>query len=148
MSSDLVTKLPLPEETLMAEPKSNIERPLSPHLQIYRPMLTMTMSIVHRMTGAALYFGTLLLVWWLVALATGPDYFAYVQNIAGSFIGRLVLFGYTWALVHHAIGGLRHLIWDTGRGFDLNAIEWFARANLVGSIVITVALWAIGYSVL
>ena len=132
----------------MAEAKSRIERPLSPHLQIYRPMLTMTMSIMHRMTGAALYFGTLLLVWWLVALASGPEYFAYVQDIAGSFIGRLVLFGYTWALVHHAFGGLRHFVWDTGGGFELGTVEWMARLSLAGAIIITLIIWAIGYSVL
>ena len=129
----------------MADSNSQSQRPLSPHLQIYRPMLTMMMSIVHRMTGAALYFGTLLLIWWLVALATGPEYFAYVQDIAGSFLGRLVLFGYTWALIHHAIGGIRHLIWDTGRGFDLDGVEWMARLNLAGSIVLTIVIWVIGY---
>ena len=130
----------------MADTKSQPRRPLSPHLQIYRPMLTMMMSIVHRMTGAALYFGTLLVVWWLVALASGPDYFNYVQDIAGSVIGRLVLFGYTWALVHHALGGMRHLVWDTGRGFDLDKVEWMARLNLIGAILITLAIWVIGYS--
>ena len=129
----------------MADSRPQTQRPLSPHLQIYRPMLTMMMSIVHRMTGAALYFGTLLLIWWLVALASGPEYFAYVQDIAGSFLGRLVLFGYTWALIHHAIGGIRHLIWDTGRGFDLERVEWMARLNLAGSVVITIVIWVIGY---
>ena len=130
----------------MADSNTRTQRPLSPHLQIYRPMLTMMMSIVHRATGAALYFGTLLMVWWLVALASGPEYFAYVQDIAGSWFGRLVLFGYTWALVHHALGGLRHLVWDTGRGFDLEKVEWMARLNLAGSVIITVAIWVIGYS--
>src|ERR1700757_3212607 len=91
-------------------------RPLSPHLSIYRPMLSMMMSIVHRITGAALYFGTLLLVWWLLAVASGPVAYATFQSAASSWIGRLVLFGYTWALVHHMLGGLRYLIWDTGRG--------------------------------
>ncbi len=132
----------------MAEAKSRIERPLSPHLQIYRPMLTMMLSIIHRMTGAALYFGTVLLVWWLVALASGPEYFSYVQEIAGSFLGRLVLFGYTWALVHHAFGGLRHLVWDTGRGFELATVEWVARLTIAGSIITTLIIWAVGYSVL
>ena len=132
----------------MSETKSQTERPLSPHLQIYRPMLTMTMSIVHRLTGAALYFGTLIVIWWLVALATGPVYFEYVQELLGSLLGRLILFGYTWALVHHAIGGIRHLIWDTGRGFDLDVVEWMARLNLAGSIIITLVIWFIGYSVL
>ena len=130
----------------MADTKSHAERPLSPHLQVYRLTLTMMMSIVHRLTGGALYFGTLLVVWWLVALASGPEQFEFVQGIAGSIIGRLVLFGYTWALVHHAIGGLRHLIWDTGRGFDLGNVEWMARLNLIGSVVITVVIWVIGYS--
>ena len=132
----------------MSDTKPHIERPLSPHLQIYRPMLTMMMSIVHRLTGGALYFGTLIVIWWLVALASGPVYFEYVQELLGSVIGRLVLFGYTWALVHHAIGGIRHLIWDTGHGFDLGLVEWMARLNLAGSIIITLVIWVIGYSVM
>jgi len=131
----------------MAETKLRSERPLSPHLQIYRPMLTTMMSIAHRITGMVLYAGTLLVVWWLIALASGPQYFNLVQDIAGSFLGRLVLFGYTWALLHHALGGIRHLIWDTGRGFGLDTIEWLARATLGGSLVLTLVVWIIGYSV-
>lgn len=128
----------------MAETTSR-QRPLSPHLQIYRPMLTMTMSIVHRITGGSLYFGTLLLVWWLFAAATGAGYFEFVQGFFGSWIGRLILFGYTWALIHHMLGGLRHLVWDTGRGFGLVTIEWMARATLAGSITLTILLWIIAY---
>jgi len=120
-------------------------RPLSPHLQIYRPMLTMMMSIVHRITGGALYFGTLLLVWWLIAVATGPNAYANVQWFMGSVLGRLILFGYTWALIHHAFGGIRHLIWDTGRGFGAAEREWLTVAGLVGSIGLTIVLWFIGY---
>lgn len=131
----------------MAETKP-AERPLSPHLQIYRPMLTMTMSIVHRITGTILFFGILLLVWWLSAAATSDGYFDLVQTIFGSFLGRLVLFGLTWALIHHALGGLRHLIWDTGRGFALPQVELAARLNLIGSIVLTLLLWAVGYWVM
>ncbi len=131
----------------MAETKP-AERPLSPHLQIYRPMLTMTMSIVHRMTGAILFFGIVLLVWWLAAAATSDAYFDLVQAIFGSFLGRLVLFGLTWALIHHALGGLRHLIWDTGRGFELPRVEVMARLNLIGSVVLTLLLWVIGYWVM
>ncbi len=119
------------------------ERPLSPHLQIYRPTLTMTMSIVHRITGFGLYFGTILLAWWLNS-AAGPDGYAKFQAFAGSWIGRLILFGYTWALFHHMLGGIRHLIWDTGRGFGPNEREWLAAANLIGSIAITVILWIVG----
>ena len=128
----------------MAETKPGA-RPLSPHLQIYRPMLTMMMSILHRITGAALYFGIILLVWWLSAAATSDSYFDLVQGFFGHWFGRLVLFGFTWALVHHTLGGLRHLLWDTGRGFDLKMVEWMARANLAGSVVITLLLWIIGY---
>ena len=131
----------------MAQPK-NAERPLSPHLQIYRPMLTMMMSIIHRATGVALYFGVVLLVWWLTAAATSDTYFDMVQGFFGQWFGRLVLFGFTWALLHHAIGGLRHLLWDTGRGFDLPVVEMMARANLGLSIALTIVLWIIGYGVM
>ncbi|MQT13259.1 succinate dehydrogenase, cytochrome b556 subunit [Segnochrobactrum spirostomi] len=124
-----------------------VERPLSPHLQIYRPMLTMMMSIVHRVTGGALYFGTLLLAAWLIAAAAGPHAFDVVNAIYGSFLGRLVLFGYTWALIHHMLGGIRHLIWDSGRGFEPAEREWLARANIIGSIALTIVLWIIGYIV-
>ncbi len=130
----------------MADTKAQTERPLSPHLQIYRPMLTMMMSIVHRVTGAALFFGTALLAWWLLAAATGPEAFATAQGFMGSFIGRLILFGYTWALIHHMLGGLRHLVWDTGRGFDLPTVEIMAKATLGGSIALTLIVWVIGYS--
>lgn len=127
---------------------TNAGRPLSPHLQIYRRTLTMMMSIVHRATGVALYAGTLLLVWWLTAAAISDPYFDLVQSVFGSWFGRLVLFGFTWALVHHVAGGIRHLIWDTGRAFDLKAVEAGARITLASSIIITIALWAIGYGVL
>ena len=122
-------------------------RPLSPHLQIYKPILTMVMSILHRITGAALYFGTVLLAWWLIAAAAGPAYFDFVNEIYGSIIGRLILFGFTWALVHHMLGGLRHFIWDMGAGFGKEAREWLAKATIIGSVVLTLVLWVIGYMV-
>jgi len=128
----------------MAEVRVPAERPLSPHLQIYRPMLTMMMSIVHRITGVGNYFGTLILAWWLIA-AAGPNSYAKFQWFAGSLIGRLVLFGYTWSVIHHLLGGVRYLIWDTGRGFGPNEREWLAAANLVGSIVLTVLIWIVGF---
>ena len=130
---------------IMAETKP--ARPLSPHLQIYRPMLTMMMSIMHRITGVALAGGLLLLVWWLLAAATSDSYFAFVQGLFGSIIGRIVLLGFTWALIHHALGGLRHFLWDTGRGFDLKQVELMARANLAGSIILTILLWLLAYGV-
>ena len=129
----------------MADIKAPAERPLSPHLFIYKPMLTMLMSIVHRMTGAALYFGTLLLAWWLLAAATGPNAYAGIGSFMSSFVGRVILFGYTWALMHHMLGGIRHFIWDTGRGFGPAEREWLAVASLVGSIGLTIIIWVLGY---
>jgi len=120
-------------------------RPLSPHLQIYRPMLTTMMSIVHRITGAALYFGMLLIAWWLIAAASGPNAYAYVEWFMGSWIGRLVLFGYTWALLHHMLGGIRHLIWDLGSGFEPAEREFLTLATIVGSISLTFIVFVVGY---
>ena len=123
-------------------------RPISPHLQIYRPTLTMVMSIVHRITGAALYFGMLLLAWWLLAAANGPNSYANVEWFMGSFIGRLTLFGYTWALIHHMLGGIRHLIWDSIHGFEPAEREGLTLATLIGSITLTLVLWVVGYLVM
>lgn len=128
--------------------RKSIERPLSPHLQIFRPVLTMTMSILHRITGAGLYFGSLLLAWWLLAAASGPNAFATAQWFMSSILGRLILFGFTWALIHHMLGGVRHLIWDTGRGFEKAEREWLTRASLYGGFALTLLLWVIGYVVL
>jgi succinate dehydrogenase / fumarate reductase cytochrome b subunit len=120
-------------------------RPLSPHLQIYKPTLTMMMSIVHRITGSALYYGMLLLAWWLIAAASGPNAYSYVEWFMGSLIGRLVLLGFTWALLHHMLGGIRHLIWDTLHGLEPTEREMLALATLVGSISLTLVLWVVGY---
>jgi succinate dehydrogenase / fumarate reductase, cytochrome b subunit len=127
----------------MAETNAPAARPLSPHLQIYRPMLTMMMSIVHRITGVANYAGMALLAWWLLAAASGPNGYAKFEWFAGSIIGRLILFGFTWSVIHHMLGGIRHLIWDLGRGFGPAEREWLAAANLIGSIALTVLLWII-----
>ena len=129
----------------MADTPRAVERPLSPHLSIYKPMLTMMMSIMHRITGAALFFGTLLLTWWLLAAVSGPSAYAKLQFFMDSIIGRLILFGYTWALLFHMLGGIRHLIWDTGRGFEQNEREGLALATIVGSVSLTLLLWIIGY---
>jgi succinate dehydrogenase / fumarate reductase, cytochrome b subunit len=131
----------------MAETRVPFERPLSPHLQIYRLTVTMVMSGLHRITGMALYFGTVLLVWWLVAVASGPNAYASVQWAFGTIIGRLVLLGYSFSLIHHALGGVRHLIWDTIHGLEPNDREWLARATIIGSLSLTVILWVIGYMI-
>jgi succinate dehydrogenase / fumarate reductase, cytochrome b subunit len=130
----------------MAEAKHTIERPISPHLSIYRPQINMVMSIVHRITGGALYFGTTLLAAWLVAAAMGEREFAFVNALFGHPIGLLVLLGYSWALLHHMLGGLRHLTWDTGRAFDLRSVNILSWLTIVGSLVATAAVWAVGLS--
>ena len=129
----------------MAETKA--EQPLSPHLQIYRAPINMVMSIVHRLTGASLYAGTLVMAWWLIALAGGAESYADFQWFIGSAVGRLVLFAFTWALIHHMLGGVRHLVWDTGRGFDLATVDRMSWGTPIGSITLTLAVWAVGYAV-
>jgi succinate dehydrogenase / fumarate reductase, cytochrome b subunit len=131
----------------MAETRAPVQRPISPHLQIYRLTSTMVMSGLHRITGMALYFGTALLVFWLVAVASGPNAYANVQWLMTTLIGRLVLLGYTWALVHHALGGIRHLIWDTVHGLEPTEREWLANATIVGSIGLTALLWVLGFMI-
>jgi len=91
---------------------SNRERPLSPHLQVYKPQLTSVLSITHRGTGVALAAGTLLLLYWLLALADGPDSYARAQSLLGSWLGQVVLFGFTFALFYHLCNGIRHLLWQ------------------------------------
>jgi succinate dehydrogenase / fumarate reductase cytochrome b subunit len=125
----------------------NANRPLSPHLQIYRVVMTMAMSIVHRITGVCLYLGTLLLAWWLAAAASGPDYFGFVNRIFGSWIGLVILFLFTWTLIHHMLGGLRHFVWDTGHGLEKPMRDYLATATLVGSVTITILLWIVGIAV-
>ena len=124
---------------------STQNRPLSPHLQVYRPQLTSMMSITHRATGVALAVGTLLMVWWLVAAASGPEAYATVQGFLGSIIGRLMLFGWTWALFYHLGNGIRHLFWDAGYGFELKNAYTSGWLVLLTSLVLTLAAWAWGY---
>ena len=126
----------------MSNSEAKPGRPLSPHLQVYRWPITMTMSILHRVTGAALYFGTLLLAWWLIAAAAGPAYFDVANAVFGSWIGRLVLFGYSWALIHHLLGGLRHFVWDFGVGLDRTTRMNLSRFTLIGSVALTLVIWA------
>ncbi|PLP56811.1 succinate dehydrogenase, cytochrome b556 subunit [Mesorhizobium loti] len=131
----------------MSHSPATRDRPLSPHLTIYRPAITMTMSIVHRITGGALYFGTLLVAWWLTAAAGPQSYFDFVNGIFGSWFGQLVLLGYTWALMHHMLGGIRHFVWDTGAGLEKHTASKIAWATLVGSVILTILIWVVGYMV-
>lgn len=118
-------------------------RPLSPHLEVYRFTLTMAMSIVHRITGVANYVGTLLLVLWLGAAAIGGDVYTAVNALFGSWIGQVVLFGYTWSLFHHMLGGLRHFVWDTGRMFDPAGREILVRIQVIASVLLTLLAWTL-----
>jgi len=121
-------------------------RPLSPHLTVYRWPATMLMSILHRVTGSALYVGTLLVAWWLIAAATSEASFARADAVFGSWVGRLVLFGYSWALMHHMLGGIRHLVWDTGSGLGREESTRIAWATLAGSVTLTVLIWIAAFA--
>ena len=123
-------------------------RPLSPHLQVYRWGAHMAASIIHRATGSALAVGAVLLTWWLVALATGHDYFATVQGYANSLVGRLVLFGITFALMQHLASGIRHLFMDMGRIYDLKINSLTAQLTFVFSIIATLGIWYAAYAVM
>ena len=121
-------------------------RPLSPHLEIYEMTWTMVMSGLHRITGMCLYLGALLLAWYFIAAASGPRAIATVSFVYGSWLGRIVLFGFTWSLFHHLMGGIRHAIWDAGYMFDPKGREIAARGTLVGSIALTLVFWILAYA--
>ncbi|MEM7743807.1 MAG: succinate dehydrogenase, cytochrome b556 subunit [Pseudomonadota bacterium] len=116
-------------------------RPLSPHLSIYRPQITSGLSIFHRVTGVALTAGMALVVWWLLAAATSEEYFATVDGILTSWIGYLILLGSTIALAYHLLNGIRHLWWDMGFGFEMKQVQQSAYAVLGGSVVLTLIVW-------
>ncbi len=113
-------------------------RPLSPHLQIYRPQLTSMTSILTRITGNALLIGALLIVWWFLAASTGPEAFATANAVITSWFGDLVMFGSLWALWYHSLAGVRHLIWDTGRGLEVETAEKLGWAVIGGSVLLTI----------
>ena len=119
------------------------ERPLSPHIHIYRWYFTMALSIAHRASGIALAAGLFLLTWWLVALASGPEAFARVQAVIDSWFGTLVLFGYTISIFYHMGNGIRHLAWDAGYGFDVEVARQTGIAVLAFAGVMTILVWLV-----
>ncbi len=129
----------------MSKSAATRARPLSPHLQIYKPIPTMIMSIAHRITGAALYFGIVLVVAWLLAASTSQAWFNTVAAIYGSWLGLFVLFGLTWALLHHLLGGIRHFVMDTGRALEKHAATRFAVMMPFISIALATLLWIVGF---
>jgi len=120
---------------------ANRERPLSPHLQVYAWQITMTMSIIHRATGIALAVGAFGLAWWLLAIALGGDSYAHFSACLASPFGKFVLFGFTASLVYHLFNGIRHLLWDAGRGFDIPAVYRSGYTVWVLTAIVTVAIW-------
>jgi succinate dehydrogenase / fumarate reductase cytochrome b subunit len=123
---------------------STANRPLSPHLQVYKPQLTSILSITHRATGIALSVGTLYLVWQLLAAASGPDAYEIFQRFAGSWLGILILLGWSVSLFYHLLNGIRHLFWDAGYGFTLDATYKSGRWVMIGTVVLTVVAWVAG----
>ena len=120
-------------------------RPLSPHLQIYRPEISSVLSILHRLTGIALFFGTAIWVWWLIAAAMGEDEFETVQWFMGSWLGQILLLGWTWATFYHLCNGIRHLFWDIGKGFELKTMAATGWLVVVAAFGLTAAAWIGGY---
>ena len=125
---------------------SPMERPLSPHLQIYRPQITSVLSIAHRLTGVALTLGTLLLTWWLVSAAYGPNAFADAQAFVGSWFGQLLLWAFTFALFYHLGNGIRHLAWDFGWGFELSELRASAIAVLAFAVAGSLLTLIVAYA--
>ncbi len=123
------------------------ERPLSPHLEIYKPQLTMVLSITHRFTGVGLAVGTLFLTWWLIAAAMGPEAYGFTQWIYGTWLGTLVLFGFSVSLCYHLCNGIRHLFWDVGMGYEIETVYRSGWSVLAATAVLTFAAWVIGLGV-
>jgi len=122
-------------------------RPLSPHIQIYRWPITMAMSIAHRVSGGALYFGTLFLAAWLIAIASGEEAFNFVNALFNSAVGRTLLFLYTAGLVHHLVGGVRHLFWDSRPALlDKQLATKTAWVTIAISLSVTLSIWLAGYA--
>lgn len=119
------------------------ERPLSPHLSVYKPIPTMVMSIFHRITGVALYGGMIIFTLWLVSIAVGGPAYEFATWFFNSIIGVIILIGFTWALLHHLLGGLRHFLWDTGRGLEKQTATRLAILTIVGSLGLTLVFWLI-----
>jgi len=124
-----------------------VRRPISPHLQVYKPQISSALSIFHRITGCALGAGTLLLTLWLVCAASGDAAFSIVQAFLASWIGILVLIGFTAALFYHFANGIRHLAWDAGKGYELPVMHRTGMLVLAATVVLTAGFWIIGFLV-
>jgi succinate dehydrogenase / fumarate reductase cytochrome b subunit len=131
-----------------ARVRANIKaaRPLSPHLSIFRPYINMTMSIFHRITGTVNYVGSALLAAWLISAVMGDEQFNTVNSLLATPPGYVILFGFTWSVMHHMLGGIRHLIWDTIHGFALANVRLLSWGTLFGSLTLTALIWLVALS--
>jgi len=120
-----------------------MNNPLSPHLSIYKFKLSLLMSIAHRITGGALYFSMLIFLFFLVSLSSGASSYELFSSIIGTWIGKLVILGITWAVFHHMLGGLRHFLWDMVKGFEVKTVDKLATITLLGGIVLTIIYWSL-----
>ena len=127
---------------------SDTKRPLSPHLQVYSWSLEMALSIFHRATGVALGGGALLITWWIIAIATGPDAYDQFRTVMSSITGKVFLFAFMFSLMLHMCNGIRHLFWDMGKGFDLGDSRRSSKMVLFFSVFLTALSWVIGYGMI
>ena len=125
---------------------SSTGRPLSPHIQIYRPQITSVLSILHRATGVFLCFGAVVFAWWVIALALGPEPYAAVRSALGSWLGRLLLLAWTFSFFYHLCNGVRHLFWDAGIGFELRTVHASGLAVVAASIALTLIAFGLAYA--
>jgi|TARA_B110000971_G_scaffold68920_1_gene70638 succinate dehydrogenase / fumarate reductase cytochrome b subunit len=123
----------------------NRPRPLSPHLQIYKPQITSILSILHRMTGVFLSIGSLIIVLWIVSLSLGAESYSYFVSIANHWFGHLVLMGFSFALYYHLSNGIRHLFWDAGFGFELKSVYISGSLVVVSAFIMTILTWSFVY---
>jgi len=126
---------------------ANVQRPTSPHLQIYKPQMSSVLSILNRITGVALGVGALLLAWWLIAAGSGPESYARAQGFLGSWLGMLLLVGFTWSLFFHLANGIRHLVWDLGLALDLPSMHRTGWATVAASVVLTLLAFLLAFIV-
>lgn len=122
------------------------DRPLSPHIGIYKPQITSVLSILHRATGMFLCLGLVVFAWWVIALALGPEPYAAVRSALGSWLGRLLLFAWTFSFFYHLCNGVRHLFWDAGIGFELRTVQASGMAVVAASIALTVIAFGLAYA--
>ena len=137
-------------ETLMQGRNSDgqpVRRPLSPHLQVYKPQISSVLSIFHRLSGVALTGGAVVLALWLAAAAESPHTFLVAQRLVDSFAGLMVLFGFTVMLFYHSCNGIRHLLWDAGYGFDLSTMHRTGYIVIGATLVLTAVAWAVGFAI-